>query len=110
MELSSIQQPNPYPKVLGPSVDKINIPTHRICRTHSVQVSHVTKALYAADHFTERFWGWRILDELEVKTCLVSDMSEARCLLPVEGGMERGKDPYKTHQNTQIDRMLVWEG
>ncbi|CAK9113155.1 unnamed protein product [Durusdinium trenchii] len=25
-------------------------------------------ALYAADHFTERFWGWRILDELEVKT------------------------------------------
>ncbi|CAE7923643.1 EMB2745, partial [Symbiodinium necroappetens] len=25
-------------------------------------------ALYAADHFSERFWGWLIRDELEVKT------------------------------------------
>ena len=26
------------------------------------------QALYASDHFTERLWGWRITDELEVKT------------------------------------------
>lgn len=26
------------------------------------------KALYGADHFSERLWGWRIYDELEVKT------------------------------------------
>ena len=28
------------------------------------------QALYAADHFSERLWGWRIFDELEVKTSL----------------------------------------
>ena len=27
-----------------------------------------SEALYAADHFSERFWGWLIRDELEVKT------------------------------------------
>ncbi|CAJ1351114.1 unnamed protein product [Effrenium voratum] len=37
-------------------------------------------ALYASDHFTERLWGWRITDELEVKTSGAGGMKPDKSL------------------------------
>ncbi|CAE7188614.1 EMB2745 [Symbiodinium microadriaticum] len=37
-------------------------------------------ALYAADHFSERFWGWLIRDELEVKTTGTGGMKPDKSL------------------------------
>jgi len=37
-------------------------------------------ALYGADHFSERLWGWRIYDELEVKTTAAGGMKPDKSL------------------------------
>jgi len=45
-------------------------------------------ALYAADHFSERLWGWRIFDELEVKTTAAGGMKPDKSLEFKEGHKE----------------------
>lgn len=61
------------------------------------------QALYAADHFSERLWGWRIFDELEVKTSL-----GATALRWSVGFWPLGKQPIDVDQKALKMDELAW--